>query len=346
MERVKLGRSGLEVTKIGFGGIPIQRLPEQNAMEVIKSALERGINWIDTANAYGNSEERIGKVIQSFRREEFLLFTKGAGKDPETIEKQIELSLKRLNVDYIDLYQFHLVPDRETWQRMVDNGTVERVLAYKKQGRLRHVGATAHKLEAALATIEHPEIEVLQFPLNFIMTDDGLKALEASIKVDAGFIAMKPFGGGELDDAPCCIRFLLQYPEVVTDPGFESVEQVEKVLSLCEEGAPLSERDRAKIEEYKEDVGTRFCRRCGYCSPCEHGVDIIPLMTMESMIKRFPAETVLNGDQSRAVESHENCTDCGECEEKCPYELPIRERMKAGVEMFRELKSRFNRRYA
>ncbi len=337
MKKIRLGRSEMMVTKIGFGGIPIQRLTEEDAVKVVQSALDQGINWIDTANSYGTSEERIGRAIRNYDRHSIKIFTKGSGADLNTIRKQIELSLQRMNLSYLDLYQFHFVPSEAVWEDMCKNGTVDEILHLREKGLIRHVGASAHTIEAMLAVMEHPEIEVIQFPFNLIMEENGLKVLEKCKAMDTGFITMKPFGGGMLENASACIRFLLQYPEVVLDPGFETIAELKEVIALCEEDAPLSADDRAAIERLKKELGSSFCRRCGYCTPCPHDVSIIPLMTMESLIKRFHPEQILSGWIAEAVESHKNCVECGECEEKCPYKLSIREGMRQGVEAFRAL---------
>lgn len=330
---IRLGKSGLQVTRIGFGGIPIQRLSEEQTIRVLHRAIDGGFNWIDTANGYGTSEERIGKAIKKYPRSEVLVFTKGMGRDPKTLREQIELSFQRLQTENIDLYQFHIVPDPEMWQNMDENGAFDVVREYRDKGMIHHIGASAHTREAALAVIEHPEIEVLQYPFNFIVEEEGLEIVEACRKKDIGFIAMKPFGGGALQDAPTCIRFLLSVSNVAADPGFEHIEEVDEVLSLWKEGAPLSEENKRAIERLRQELGTRFCRRCGYCSPCPHGVHIISLMTMETLVKRFPAEMLSEAWITEAGSSVENCIECGECEEKCPYDLSIMEGIRRGAEV-------------
>jgi hypothetical protein len=332
---IRLGKSGLEVTRIGFGGIPIQRLSEQQAVKVIRRAIDGGLNWIDTANDYGNSEQRIGKAIKKYPRSEVLVFTKGMGRDPEVLREQIELSFERLQTDYVDLYQFHIVPDQETWRTMLDNGAFDLVREYRDRGRIRHIGASAHSRAAARAVIEHPEIEVLQFPFNFIVEDEGRQLVETCRANDIGFIAMKPLGGGALQDASACIRYLLTVPGIAADPGFEHIEEVEEVLSLWKEEAGLSEENRRSIERIRRELGTRFCRRCGYCQPCPQGVQIVSLMTMETLVKRFPVDRLSEKWIAGAAESIAECIECGECEEKCPYELSIMEEIRRGAEAFR-----------
>jgi predicted aldo/keto reductase-like oxidoreductase len=331
MEKIRLGKSGLQVTRIGFGGIPIQRPGEEESIRVLRSALEAGINWIDTAFGYGSSEERIGRAVAEFPRRELYIFTKGPGRDPKTLGEQIESSFARLKIDVIDLYQFHIVPSREVWHQMQDNGSFDLVRSLRRQGAIRHIGASAHTREAALAVLEHPEIEVLQYPFNFIVEEEGREILELCRQRDVGFIAMKPFAGGALADASACIRFLLQFPGLVTDPGFETLEEVAEVTALARENAPLSPRDRDTILRLRRELGTRFCRRCGYCSPCPQGVQIIPLMTMDSFIRRFPRDRLDSGWSGEARASLENCNECGSCEERCPYKLPVREQIREGA---------------
>jgi len=337
VQTVQLGNTGLTVTKVGFGGIPIQRLSESDAVAVIRHALDRGVNWIDTANGYAMSEERIGLALRGRDRETFRIFSKAMGETPEELGAQVELSFERLGVDTIDLYQFHIVPSIEAWGRMQKCGAVDLLLELKKQGRIRHIGASAHRLSVMMEIVKHPAVEVVQWPFNFIMAEEGLKVLGECRARGAGFIAMKPFGGGVLGDAAACIGFLMQYPDVITDPGFETVAEVDEVVSLAERPEPLSEHVAETIERLRGELGTRFCRRCGYCSPCPQGVAIVPLMTMESLVKRFSREQALSGWIGDGGRSAGKCTECGECEEKCPYELPIREQIKIGAELFRQL---------
>jgi predicted aldo/keto reductase-like oxidoreductase len=339
MERqqmVRLGKSGLEVTAVGFGGIPIQRLTEVQAVRVLRRALDGGMNWIDTAHGYSTSEGRVGKAIQGYRREKLHLFTKGPAREPQKIREQIELSLQRLQTPYIDLYQFHAVPSMEEWEEMGRNGTLEVVREYRQRGAIRHIGASTHSQQTAEALARLPEIEVLQYPFNFIVQREGLAVLKACREHDVGFIAMKPFGGGALESAPACIRFLLQHPGVAADPGFEKEEEVGEVLALWQEGARLSAEDRGTIERLREELGKRFCRRCGYCMPCPQGVQISSLMTMASIIKRFPSEWLGKGWVAEAGRSAELCTECGECEGKCPYELPVVEEIQRGARLWQE----------
>lgn len=336
MESIRLGRSGLQVSRVGFGGIPIQRLDENDAVRVVRRALDLGVDWIDTAHGYGTSEQRIGKALKGRDRSAVRVFTKGPATDPESIRRQVELSFERLGIDVIDLYQFHFVKSAEAWQQMLSNGTVDVVLRMKSDGRIRHIGASAHSPGAAHAVVTHPAIDVLQYPFNVIMAGDAKTraVLDDCVSRDVGFIAMKPFGGGVLTDADLCIPFLLQYPRIVLDPGFERTEQVEQVVSIAEKPATLTDRQNELIRELRDELGTRFCRRCGYCEPCPEGVNISFAMNLPSFFKRFPEERLMAGSFADRAATYSGCTDCGQCEEKCPYELPIREMMREAMDHY------------
>jgi predicted aldo/keto reductase-like oxidoreductase len=337
MQKIRLGRTGLQVTKIGFGGIPIQRITEDEAVEVVRRAVDLGINWIDTANGYTVSEERIGKALREYPRDRVLLFTKGGGKSPEALDEQIQLSLRRLQTDVIDVYQFHGVHSK-AWKGMLDNGAVDLVLDYRRKGVIRHVAASSHDEASRLEVMDHPAIEVVQWPFNFVMHGEAIKVLEKCRERDIGFIAMKPMGGGRFPNAGPCIRFLMQYPEVAADPGFEKTWEVEEIVGLVDGFAGLTEEDRRELAQLQQELGKRFCRRCGYCSPCPQGVSIVGIMPLGSFIKRFPPSRVFNEATDKTVASLDKCIECGECEEKCPYDLPIREIMRAEVENYHRLR--------
>ena len=286
MKKIRLGKSELEVTKIGFGGIPIQRLDEDDAVEVVRCAIESGMNWIDTAYGYTNSQERIGKAIETYPRSDIKIFTKNFSKTPEEMDRQLRDSLEALRVDYIDLFQFHNIDSINTWQEMHENGTVDVITAARDSGIVRHIGVSSHSFEAILDIMDDDLIEVVQWAFNFIVDDKGIEVLSKCEDKDIGIIGMKPFGGGILSEAEPCIRFLMQYPLLPVNPGFETAEQVREVVEIANTSTGPTKDDLAYIERTRTQVGRRFCRRCGYCSPCSQGVSIVGLMTMESLVNQ------------------------------------------------------------
>ena len=336
MQKVLLGKSEMEVSKIGFGGIPIMRIGRDQAVKVIRRAIDLEINWLDTARGYSDSEEKIGKAIKGIPRESIRIFSKAPGKTPEELNEQLQTSLEKLDCGYIDLYQFHLVRSPAVWEQMKKNGTVDLLKEMKSQGKIKHIGASAHHIEAALAVFEDEFIEVIQWPFNFIVEQLGLEVLEKCRKKNTGLIAMKPFGGGQLDNARVCIRYLMQYPDVAPDPGMMTIEQVEQVVALANIPGELTTDDNAEIEKLRSELGTRFCRMCEYCMPCENGVAITTLMRIDSFIKRMSVEALLAGGVRKAVESVTNCVECGECESKCPYDLSIMQQIKEAAQTYRK----------
>ncbi len=325
MKTIRLGKTGLEVSRVGFGGIPTQRLAEDEAIKVVQRCLDLGITFLDTANAYSTSEERIGKAIAG-RREQVVIATKTTARDRATAQQHLELSLKRLNTDYIDLWQFHNVSTFEAYEQVLaPNGAVEAAQEALRAGKIRHIGLSVHSMDVALKAVPSGYFETVQFPFNFVTNEAATELIPLAQKHDVGFIAMKPMAGGLLDNAVLAIKYLLQFDHVVPDPGIERVEEIEEIVGIVQGPWELTSRKWQEIERIRAQVGTRFCRRCGYCQPCLQGVSIVLIMNLRSFWKRLPAERFSTGWLAKALESTDNCIECGECEDKCPYDLPIRE---------------------
>ncbi len=341
MRKIQFGKTGMKISSIGFGGIPVQRLTEEKAVSLIIDSVKLGINWIDTANGYGTSEERVGKALKDSGIKGNLphIFTKAGGRTPEELENQVEESFSRLCVEYIDLYQFHIVPSPEKWQEMRQNGCLDLLKKYRDEGRIGHIGASAHKRPAVESLIKDPDIESIQWPFNFMLGKDGTDILEKCVQAEKGFIAMKPFGGGVLEDASLCIGYMNVFEHVAADPGFESIDEVREVIAVAESGRRPDKTDLARMKQLRDELGKSFCRRCGYCQPCPEGVSIVPLMTMESLIKRFAPDSVINGFAGEAAATADRCTECGDCLQKCPYELAITTQIKKGKAAFDRLVS-------
>jgi predicted aldo/keto reductase-like oxidoreductase len=328
MKKIKLGKTGLEVSRVGFGGIPIQRLTEDEAVRVVQRCLELGVTFLDTANGYTTSEERIGLAIAATagRREQLVIATKTTARDRATAQQHLELSLHRLNVDTIDLWQFHNVSTFEAYEQVLGpDGAMEAAQAALDAGKIRHIGITSHSMELALEAVPSGHFETLQFPFNFVTNEPAQELVPLTQERELGFIAMKPLAGGMLDDANLAIKYLLQFDNVVPDPGIEKCEEIEEIVDIVAGSWELTPSERQEMARIRAEVGTRFCRRCGYCQPCPEGVDIPLMMNLRSFWKRFTPETFASGWIAKGAESARDCVECGECEEKCPYHLPIRE---------------------
>jgi predicted aldo/keto reductase-like oxidoreductase len=337
MKTIRLGSTGLEVSRVGFGGIPIQRLTEAEAIRVVQRCLELGVTFLDTANGYSTSEERIGKAIAG-RREQVIIATKTAARDRATAREHLELSLKRLNVETIDLWQLHNVSTFEIYEQVLGpGGAMEAAQRALEAGKVQHIGMTGHSMDVALKAVPSGHFETIQFPFNFVTSEPAERLVPLAQKHDVGFIAMKPLGGGLLSDANLCIKYLLQFDNVVPDPGIEKVEEIEEIAAIVAGPWELTPQEWQEIERIRAEVGTRFCRRCDYCQPCQQGVHISTVMTLRSVWKRLPAERMVTGWIAEAMESARNCIECGECEEKCPYHLPIREMIVENIEFYEDV---------
>jgi uncharacterized protein len=336
MRTTILGRTGLEVPRVGLGGIPIQRLTDEEAVRVVRRCLDLGITFLDTANGYTTSEERIGKAIQG-RRNQVVLATKTMARDKETAEEHLALSLRRLQVDYIDVWQLHNVSDLNTYERVLGpGGALEAARDAVHADKVGHIGLSSHSMDVALAAVQSDLFETIQFPLNFVTNEAAAQLVPLAQARDVGFIAMKPFGGGMLDNARLAIKYLLQFEGVVSDPGVQSVDEIEEIAEIVVGPWALTDEELGEIERIRQVVDRRFCRRCQYCEPCPERVRISTVMTVRSFVERFPLERVVTGFVAEAMASASLCIECGECEAKCPYRLPIREMIRENVAYYEQ----------
>jgi predicted aldo/keto reductase-like oxidoreductase len=329
------------VSRLGFGGIPIQRRDEDGAVEVVKRCLDLGITFIDTANAYTTSEERIGRAIMG-RREELVIATKSGARTREGVEEHLELSLKRLGVEYIDLYQFHGVSDAEALEKVLDiNGPMAAAQDALRKGRIKHIGITSHSRDIAIEAVKTDKFETIMFPLNFITNEAEEDLLPLARQHDVGYIAMKPLGGGMLDNVSVAFKYLLQFPDVEILTGFEKIEEVEEICTLLEGPLEFTTKEIEAMQNLKEELGTRFCRRCGYCQPCSVNISIPAVMTSASYAKRNAPEKLFAGSFATRMEEALNCVECGVCEERCPYHLPIKETVTTQAQWYQQLKRQY-----
>ena len=333
MQSVKLGRTGLEVSRIGFGGIPIIPLPANEASAIVRYCFDRGITFFDTANMYPTSEEKIGEALAAVRQQ-VVLATKTTERGAVGAAEHIDLSLKQLKTDWIDLYQFHNVSNAEALAELqAPNGAYEAVLKAQQAGKIRCIGISSHSIPIATAALETGLFQTLQFPFNFIESDpeDTLFPLARSRGV--GIIGMKPLGGGLLERADLCFGFLQQHSDIVPIPGIRTRAEADEIIELYDHRPQISDAHLAAMEEIRSVLGEKFCHRCEYCMPCEQGVQISGVLMFRAAAKRLSPENVKLW-LGEAMDTVEQCIECGECEQKCPYQLPIADLLKENLALY------------
>ncbi len=333
MQYVTLGKTGLSISRLGFGGIPIQKIDAAGTRKLFLQMKDAGINFVDTARGYTVSESYIGEALEGIR-DAFVLATKSMSRDKAGMAKDIETSLQNLRTDYIDLYQIHNPSPAQLEQVLAEGGALEALLAAKTAGKIGHIGITAHSLEVFEKALTLDFVETVMFPYNIVETH-GTDLIRKCAEKNIGFIAMKPLAGGALEDATLAMRFIASNPDVtVVIPGMAESREIEQNLVAVCNMAPLSDAENAKIAAIRESLGTQFCRRCNYCAPCTVGINIPGVFLMEGYLSRYGL-----GDWAKArydgMDKHaSDCVGCGVCEARCPYDLPIRDMLKNAAEKF------------
>ena len=328
-----LGKTGLKISVLGFGGIPIQRVGSQGAGELMRYVMEAGINFIDSARGYTVSEEYLGEALEGMR-EKFVIATKSMARDKASMACDIEISLKNFRTDYIDLYQFHNPNAAQLEQILAPGGAMEAMQEAKAAGKIGHIGITLHSLDVFEKVVEYDWVESVMFPYNIVETQ-GEAMIAKCMEKNIGFICMKPLAGGVIEDATLAMRFISQNPNVtVAIPGMAEKHEVEQnVFAVCDE-SPLKEAEQEKIQEIRNQLGTNFCRRCGYCAPCTAGIGIPAALVAEGYHLRYNLQDYARTRYEASGAPASSCVDCGLCEERCPYHLPIRQMLARVAETF------------
>jgi predicted aldo/keto reductase-like oxidoreductase len=333
-----LGKTGLKVKTLGFGGIPIQRISEKQAVRVVRRCYELGINYYDTAIGYTVSEERIGKALKDVR-ENAVIATKTHAETREEVFKDLETSLNHLQTDYVDIYQLHGVSSKESWKRISGaGGALEAFYEAKDQGRICHIGITGHNTDVLKEIVEEDIFETVLVQLNYLAPEPLLELLPLCKKMNVGTVIMKPFAGGALSDASTALKFLLAKDSVdVVIPGMQSLEEVEKNVAVAAGTYSLTPDEEQSIEKDLKELGGQFCRGCDYCQPCPQSIPISSVLRSESTVKRMGLSSRIRKQLEEGLEKANSCAECGICEERCPYDLPIRELLRTKRRYIAEL---------
>ena len=335
MEYRILGKTGLKISRMGFGGIPIQRIDAEGAKTLIHELKDAGVNFIDTARGYTVSEEYLGYALEGIR-ENFVVATKSMSRTKEAMAADIDISLKNLRTDYIDLYQLHNLPPEQLAVVTAPGGALEALLEAKAAGKIRHIGVTSHSLDTFRMALELPWVETFMFPYNIVETqaeDLIAKAAEKNI----GFICMKPLAGGAIEEATLALRYVCANPNVtVVIPGMAEPKELRQNLAAASDTSELTQEEKAGFQRIRSALGTQFCRRCNYCQPCSAGINISGAFLFDGYLQRYGLADWARSRYMAMEKKASDCIGCGACEQRCPYQLPIRKMLSKVAEHFGE----------
>ena len=331
MKTITLGKTGIKVKQLGFGAMYIPRISQEESDKTISRALDLGINYFDTAAAYQDSEEKLGRVLSKTKSEYVITSRSHSWKmGLDAFKKDFEQSFERLQVDILDFYGLHGVNQPHDLEIAMKE-PLDFLKEQKSKGKIKHIAITGHNPVTLTEAIKTGVFEMIMFPFNIIEQEPLEILLETANQMGVGTSVMKPLGGGMIESKPLALRFFLSHPIGVITPGMSSVKEVEANVKVFEEGKPLLPEELKRLEEEVSPLGKEFCRRCAYCMPCEHNI-MIPFVHMIHM-KCYGKE--MNDDVAytlglaqRMLPSLEKCEECGQCVEKCPYQLPTPKKVK------------------
>ena len=336
MEYRVLGSTGLKVSVVGFGGIPVQRISREESIKVIHRAEEEGINFIDSARGYSVSEEYIGEALEG-RRDKWIIASKTMTRDKEGMAKDIDISLKNLRTNYIDLYQFHNVRTMGDYEKILsEDGAYKALEEAKEAGKIRHIGITSHSIDMLRIAIESGKFETIMYPYNIVETQ-AFELFRRAHELNIGVIAMKPMAGGALVNGTMAMKFIIENKSITSAiPGMASIKEVEENAEVGNNFKILTFEEREEALSIAKELGDEFCRRCGYCAPCPKGIDIPSMFVFRGYKERYNLGAWAEERYAAFKASAKDCVECGACEKKCPYDLPIRKMLKEVRKTFNE----------
>ena len=336
MRQITLGTTGITVPQNGFGALPVQRCDVDTGVQILLKAFEGGITYFDTARAYSDSEFKIGKAFNTKEaREKIYIATKTQAKTPEAFWKDLETSLTTLGTDYIDVYQFHMAG--QVYGPGDGTGMYECMLEAKKQGKIRHIGITAHKIGVAKEAAKSGLYETLQFPFSYLSGKQELELVEICRENNVGFIAMKGLAGGLINRSDAAMAYMTQFDNVLPIWGIQKESELDEWLSYMEKTPSMTEEITAFIKKEQDELAGDFCRGCGYCMPCPMGITINQCARISLMLRRAPSAGWLSEHWQNEMKKIETCINCRQCVSKCPYELNTPELLRKNYEDYKKV---------
>lgn len=338
MQSIVLGRSGICVSAVGLGGIQFAKISQRQTTRAIRTALDLGINFLETAHGYWDSEKKIGTALRG-KRQGVVLASKSGPDNAKAFADHINESLRRMRTEFIDIYQFHGVDTREALDRALGpRGAIKAAQKAIRQGKIRSLGISSHSLELSLHILKLDQFDTIQYPISLINTEvprSGLLGLAR--RKNVGLIAMKPLGGGRISNARLALGYIYRHPRVVPVVGVETAEQVRQLALIAQRPPRLGSRDWQKIRRVRRTIGTTFCRTCRYCEPCPQGIPIYRVLYLPIYLKQMGVRRALGKQIPAWLAKAAECTACRRCESRCPFHLHIVDGLKENLALARRV---------
>lgn len=334
MNIVTLGSTGIAVDQNQFGALPIQRILKDEAVALVRRAYDGGMRFFDTARAYSDSEEKLGVAFEGMRDKVYIA-SKTMAKTPGEFWKQLDTSLANLHTDYLDIYQFHCVD--QVWAPGDGSGMYECMLQAKEQGKIRHIGVTAHKLEVAFDLVNSGLYETLQYPFSYLASEREHELVALCKQKDVGFLAMKGLAGGLITRSDAAMAYIAQFDNVLPIWGIQRESELDEWLSYFKDTPQMTPELQAFVVKEREQLAGNFCRGCGYCLPCTADIMINQCARMSLMLRRAPSKAWLTPQMQAEMAKVRDCTECGVCMTRCPYGLDIPNLLKRNYEDYQRV---------
>ena len=301
----------------------------EEAVPVLRRALDMGVGLIDTARVYTDSEEKIGAALHG-RSDRPVLVSKTYSRDSEGARRDVETSLDVLGLSSVDVYLLHNINSVELLDEVLGNGgALQGLLRAVAEGAVGFVGISSHKPDVLKEALARNVFDVIEVPFNAI-EQESLPVLEEAADRNVGSIVMKPLAGGALQCAGAALRFVLSHPVSCVVPGMQTLQEVAEDLGAAGE---MSEVEREEVLAEAEKWKGKFCRRCEYCRPaCPNDLNIMMILLFDTYSRRYGMKKWAHERYATMDVRVDSCEQCGKCEERCPYDLPVREMLQAAHE--------------
>jgi hypothetical protein len=342
MQTITLGKTGIKVKQLGFGAMYLPRISKEDSDTTLNRALDLGINYFDTAAAYQDSEEKLGRILSGRKKSDYVITSRSHSwkMGMDAFKKDFDQSFERLQIDSIDFYGVHGVNQTQELETIM-----KEPLAFLKEekakGKIKHIAITGHNPATMTEALKTGEFAMSMFPFNVIEQEPLETLLDTAQQLGVATSVMKPLAGGVIESKDLALRFFLSHPGGVVTPGMSSIQQLEANFKAFDEEKALSPEELKNLEEEVSELGKEFCRRCSYCMPCEHNIMIpfVHMIHMKCHGKEMDDEVTYTLELGkRMLPALETCDECGQCVEKCPYQLSTPKKVKELRELLSSLK--------